>query len=64
MNSYMQKLLSVQETAEVLDMHPESVRELLRRGDLVGSKMPGLRGSWKIRQSAIDNFIDGLEHQP
>ncbi|GAA1893749.1 hypothetical protein GCM10009715_43650 [Paeniglutamicibacter psychrophenolicus] len=60
----MQKLLNVGETAEVLDMHPETVRELLRRGDLVGSKMPGLSGSWKVRPEAIVGFIDRLQHRP
>ena len=60
----MQKLLSVRETAEILDMHPETVRELLRRGDLVGSKMPGLRGSWKVRPEAVARFIDRLQHRP
>jgi excisionase family DNA binding protein len=58
MMSYgMQKLLSVRDTAEILDMHPDTVYSLLRRGDLVGIKMPGLRGSWRIQQSAIERFI-------
>lgn len=52
------KVMSVKEAAEDLDMHPETVRELLRRGDLAGSKMPGLRGSWKIRPEAIDRFLN------
>lgn len=60
----MQKLLSVRDTAEILDMHPETVRELLRRGDLVGIKMPGLRGSWKIEPSAIDRFITRNTYRP
>ncbi|MFF5791091.1 helix-turn-helix domain-containing protein [Paeniglutamicibacter sp. NPDC012692] len=51
------KLLGVDETAEQLDMHPQTVRELLRRGDLVGVKMPGLRGRWKVEPAAIDRFI-------
>lgn len=50
--------MGVKEAAEELDMHPETVRELLRRGDLAGAKMPGLRGSWKIRASAIDQFLN------
>lgn len=59
----MQKLLNVHEVAEILNMHPETVRELLRRGDLVGSKMPGLRGSWKVRPVEVDRFIDRFQHQ-
>ena len=53
----MKKVLSVKETAEALDMHPDTVYTLLRRGDLAGSKMPGLRGSWKVRPEAIDQFL-------
>lgn len=60
----MQKLLSVRAAAEILDMHPETVRELLRRGDLAGSKMPGLRGSWKIRPAAIEQFLNQHEYRP
>lgn len=54
----MAKVLSVKETAEELDMHPDTVRELLRRGDLAGSKMPGLRGAWKVRPEAIERFLN------
>lgn len=54
----MSKVLSVKETAEELGMHPDTVRELLRRGDLAGSKMPGLRGAWKIRPAAIERFLN------
>ncbi|WP_209907441.1 helix-turn-helix domain-containing protein [Paeniglutamicibacter psychrophenolicus] len=53
----MKKLLSVQEVAEILDMHPDTVYILLRRGDLVGMKMPGLRGRWKVEESAIESFV-------
>lgn len=59
-NCSMKKLLSVRKVAELLDMHPDTVRELLRRGDLVGIKMPGLRGSWKVEERAIERFI--LKH--
>lgn len=51
------KLLGVEATSEQLDMHPQTVRELLRRGDLAGIKMPGLRGRWKVEQAAIDRFL-------
>ena len=54
----MSKVMSVQKAAEELDMCTKSVYELLRRGDLAGSKMPGLRGQWKIRPEAIDRFLN------
>lgn len=60
----MQKLLNVREVAKILDMHPDTVYTLLRRGDLVGSKMPGLRGSWKIRPAAIEQFLNQHEYRP
>lgn len=49
----------VAETAEQLRIHPETVREMLRRGDLKGIKYAsgGRRGVWKVRQSEIDRFL-------
>lgn len=49
--------MSVRAGAEILDMHPDTVRDLLRRGDLMGMKMPELRGSWKAEESAIERFV-------
>ncbi|ASN38865.1 hypothetical protein CGQ24_07470 [Arthrobacter sp. 7749] len=63
-NYGMQKLLNVREAAAILDMHPDTVYTLLRRGDLVGIKMPGLRGNWKIQQSAIERFILRNTYRP
>lgn len=60
----MKKLLNVREVAEILDMCTKSVYELLRRGDLIGIKMPGLRGSWKVEQSAIERFIRTNTYKP
>lgn len=60
----MKKLLNVREVAEILDMHPDTIRDLLRRGDLVGIKMPGLRGSWKVEERAIEQFFMRHTHRP
>ena len=60
----MEKLLDVRGAAEILNMHPDTVRELLRRGDLAGSKMPGLRGRWKVDPAAIDRFIKRNAYRP
>lgn len=54
----MAKVMGVNEAAKELDMHPQTVRELLRRGDLAGVKMPGLRGAWKVRPEAIERFLN------
>lgn len=58
------KLLNIDEVSEQLGMHPETVRELLRRGDLVGVKMPGLRGRWKVEPAEIDRFINRNTYRP
>lgn len=57
--SKTEPLLTVAEAAEQLHSHPETVRKLLRRGDLAGIKFPSANrgGTWKIRQSSIDRFL-------
>lgn len=58
------KLLNINEASEQLGMHPQTVRELLRRGDLAGVKMPGLRGRWRVEPAAIDRFIKRNTYKP
>lgn len=60
----MENLLTVKEAAEKLRCHPETVRELLRRGDLEGIKYSsaGRRGVWKISEKAIDAFLNRHTH--
>lgn len=55
----LDSLLTVQEAAARLRSHPETVRKLLRRGDLTGLKFPSANrgGTWKIRESAIEEFL-------
>lgn len=57
-------LLTVAEAAVRLRSHPETVRKLLRRGDLAGLKFPSANrgGTWKIRESAIDRFLARNEY--
>lgn len=61
----MDSLLTVQETAARLRSHPETVRKLLRRGDLTGLKFPSANrgGTWKIRKSAIADFLKRNEYK-
>lgn len=58
------QLLTVTEAAERLRMHPETVRQLLRRGDLVGIKMRSANrgGTWKIRETEIERFLNRNEY--
>lgn len=57
-------LFNVAETATKLRCSKETVREMLRRGDLVGIKYTKLggRGIWKVRQSSIDRFLKRHEY--
>lgn len=60
----MERLLNIHEAAEQLAMHPDTVRKLLRRGDLQGIKMPGLRGAWKVRPADIERFVNRHIYHP
>lgn len=57
-------LLTVPEAAVRLRSHPETVRKMLRRGDLVGIKYSSANrgGTWKIRESSIERFLRRHEH--
>lgn len=57
-------LLTVPETAERLRLHPETVRQMLRRGDLVGIKFSSANrgGTWKVRESSIERFLRRHEY--
>jgi len=57
-------LLKVPEAAERLRAHPETVRQLLRRGDLKGIKMPSANrgGTWKVSETEIDRFLARTEY--
>jgi excisionase family DNA binding protein len=46
--------LTVEETAERLKVHPESVRDWLRTGKLRGLKAGR---QWRITESALDAFL-------
>lgn len=50
----MQKLQSVQEAAEYLNLHPQTVRELARLKILKGRKTsPSSRGHWRFEKEAL-----------
>jgi excisionase family DNA binding protein len=52
------QLLSVNEAAARLSMHPETVRDYLRDGSLRGIKTGRL---WKIEESEIAAYVDRLK---
>lgn len=52
------EIMTVKEVAEYLGMHPETVRQRARRGELPAFKSgPGPRASYRFRKAAIDAEI-------
>ncbi|HLF76359.1 MAG TPA: helix-turn-helix domain-containing protein [Dehalococcoidia bacterium] len=49
------ELLTVEEVAHRLRLHAESVRRLLREGDLRGFR---LAGRWRISEKDLDDFLE------
>lgn len=53
-----QQWLTVQQVAERLQVHPETVREWLRDGRLKGSRI-SRRAGWRIRPEDLSAFVEG-----
>ncbi len=51
------ELLTVEEAAARLKMHPDTIRRLLREGSMPGVKL-GKR-QWRISAAALARFIEG-----
>ena len=49
------KLLTIREAAEVLRLHPRTVREYVRRGELEGRV---IGGRWRFRRKDLDSFFE------
>lgn len=50
-----ERLLTIREAAEVLRLHPRTVREYVRRGELEG-RLIGRR--WRFRRKDLDAFYE------
>jgi excisionase family DNA binding protein len=50
-----ERLLTLKEAATVLRLHPRTVREYVRRGELEGRV---IGGRWKFRRKDLDAFFD------
>jgi excisionase family DNA binding protein len=48
------RVLSVRQTAEYMGLHPRTVSELLRRGELVGRRVGK---PWKVHVDAIRDYL-------
>jgi len=51
------RLLTVEQVAEYLGMHPETIRRWLREKTLRGFLPGGKRSGYRIRQSDLDRFL-------
>ena len=50
----MSQILDVKDAAELLKLHPETVRDMARRGDLIASKTGRV---WRIKESDIEAYL-------
>jgi excisionase family DNA binding protein len=55
-----ERLLTLREAAEVLRLHPRTVREYVRRGELEG-RVIGRR--WRFRRKDLDAFYEDAPPQ-
>jgi excisionase family DNA binding protein len=55
-----ERLLTLREAAEVLRLHPRTVREYVRRGELEG-RVIGRR--WRFRRKDLDAFYEDAPRQ-
>jgi len=56
----MEHLLTPREAAEYMAVTPRTVKEWLRRGDLIGLKVKSM---WRIRMSDLEKFIQEGNHE-
>lgn len=56
-----ERWLTVQEVAERLDVTQETVRRLLRRGELPGMRI-SKRSGWRVRPDDVEAFIRSRFH--
>jgi len=52
----MKKILLTREVAQLLRLHEEYVRELIRKGKLIAYK-EGRRGGYRVTAEEIDSYI-------
>lgn len=55
-----ERLLTLREAAEVLRLHPRTVREYVRRGEIEGRI---IGGRWRFRRSDLDSFYENAPRE-
>ena len=53
-----ERWLTVQQVADMLQLHPETVREWLREGRLEGVRLGERRTGWRVRESEVARFLE------
>lgn len=61
MNQTPRRLLTVDEVAEILREHPETVRSRIRRREIAAIRLGGSRSPYRIRPEAVDAFLNRRE---
>ena len=59
-----ERLLTVAEVADRLQVSEWTVRDWLREGRLKGHRMGGRKLGWRVRPSELQRFLAETEHQP
>jgi excisionase family DNA binding protein len=54
------RFLTIGEAAEILRLHPRTVREFVRRGELQGRI---IGGRWRFRREDLDTFYENAPSQ-
>ncbi len=56
MTDDLPELISVADVANYLDLTPQTVISFIKRGDLVATKPPGMRG-YRIPRAAFEEYL-------
>src|SRR5262252_4497898 len=51
--------LTVEQAADELQLHPETIRRMLREGRLAGHRFGGRKAGWRIPRRAVEGLLSG-----
>jgi excisionase family DNA binding protein len=54
---------TVDQVAEILHLHPETVREWIRSGNLKGFRVGGRKAGHRVAAADLQDFIDSRREQ-
>ncbi len=52
-----ERLLTVKQVADLLQVHPVTVQRWLRAGQLSGIRLPADKLGWRVRRSELERFL-------